>query len=55
MEPFIMVGLILLARALLEACRDKPSAGYDFLALMQAGVLPVSKKARGRAQQRRRR
>lgn len=53
MEPFIIVGLALILRAIVETCRDYPSPGYDFLALMRAGVLPVSKKARGRAQQRR--
>jgi hypothetical protein len=54
MEPFIIVVLALLIRALAETCREHPSPGYDFLALMAAGVLPESKKAHGRAQQKKR-
>jgi hypothetical protein len=51
MAPFILVALVLMARGLLELCRDTPRGGVDFLALMASGVLPVSKKARGRGDQ----
>jgi hypothetical protein len=44
----VSVVLVLIARALLEACSETRKPGYDFLALMNAGVLPVSKKAGAR-------